>query len=146
MAKHETRKQKGWQKEHRAVTSFSTTEKLRFSFEYYDTTCDDYCLSKWPPDKVRNAILKLQDICTKSFNQMRVERSVYHFGEVFWEKTNKPKGFPDPRVNLMSPFHFALIGVNGQLARVFGAYQAGTFYIVWFDLNHEIWPSLLRHT
>lgn len=49
-------------------------------------------------------------------------------------------------MNLLEPFHFALLGVNGQLTRVFGAYSSGTFYIVWFDLDHMIWPSELKHT
>lgn len=123
-----------------------SNEKIRFSFEYYDKESDEYCLSSWEQKQVRDAILRLQDICTKSFKDLQRERKAYHFGEVVWEKTTKPNGFPDPRIGELPPFHFALLGVNGQKARVYGAYSTGVFYVVWFDLNHEIWPVELKHT
>jgi len=71
---------------------------------------------------------------------------VYHFAEVDWACTTERSGFPEDAANQMSAFHFALLGVNGQCARVYGAYSENTFYIVWFDRNHEIWPTPLRHT
>ena len=107
-------------------------EKLKFSFEYYDKDSCDYCLSSWGEDQIRNALLRLQDICTKSFNDLNRERAVYHFGEVIWEKTTKKNGFPNPSVNQLQAFHFALLGINNQRDRVFGAYSSGTFYIVRF--------------
>lgn len=121
-------------------------DKLRISFEYYDSSCNDYCLSKWDQNQIRTAVLRLKDLCTKSFHELRSGRSVYHFGEVYWDRTTKPMGFPEKKVNELPAFHFGLLGINHQKARVFGAYQAGTFYVVWFDLDHQIWPSLLKHT
>ncbi|KKQ36483.1 MAG: hypothetical protein US54_C0066G0007 [Candidatus Roizmanbacteria bacterium GW2011_GWA2_37_7] len=121
-------------------------EKLKFSFEYYDKISDKYCLSSWQQREIRNALLRLQDICTKSYNDLARDRKVYHFYEVVWEKTIKKTGFPDKRLEKLSAFHFALLGINNQKARVFGAYSTGTFYIVWFDFNHEIWPVELKHT
>lgn len=127
-------------------SSLPTNEKIRFSFEYYDKYSSDYCLSCWGREQIRNALLRLRDICTKSFNDLSRERRVYHFGEVIWEKTTKKSGFPDSKVNQLPAFHFILHGINNQRARVYGAYYAGTFYIVWFDFNHEIWPVELKHT
>lgn len=128
------------------TTSLPSNEKLRFSFEYYDRTSNNYCLSSWGQSQIRNTLFRLQDVCTKSFNDLTRERKVYHFGEVVWEKTTKKTGFPDSKVNQLPAFHFALLGINNQKARVYGAYSAGTFYIVWFDLNHEIWPVELKNT
>lgn len=127
-------------------TSLSATEKLRFSFEYYDKNSDEYCLSSWQQKDIRVALLRLQDICTKSYNDLARERKVYHFYEVIWEKTIKKTGFPDKRLENLSAFHIGLLGINNQKARVFGAYSSGTFYIVWFDFNHTIWPVELKHT
>lgn len=121
-------------------------EKLKFSFEYYDVVSDKYCLSKWNQSQIRSAILRLQEICTKSFNRLRQERRVYHFGEVDWSQTIEKQGFPNTTINSLSPFHFALLGVNGQMTRVYGAYSSGIFYIVWFDLDHKIWPTPLKNT
>lgn len=125
----------------------SQTKKLNFSFEYYDHTSSRYCLSCWSAEDIRNALLRLKEISMKSFNELSNEgRRVYHFGEVDWNKTTEKSGFPDPKVRELPAFHFALLGINSQRARVFGAYSAGTFYIVWFDLNHKVWPSFLKHT
>ncbi|MBU1088512.1 hypothetical protein KKA02_01355 [Patescibacteria group bacterium] len=121
-------------------------EKIRFSFEYYDKSSSNYCLSCWSQKDIRSTLLRLQDVCTKSFNHLNRERRVYHFSEVIWEKTIKKTGFPNRGVNQLPAFHFALLGINNQKARVYGAYSASTFYIVWFDLNHEIWPVKLKHT
>jgi hypothetical protein len=125
----------------------SATEKIKFSFEYYDLDSKpDYCLSSCVGAGVKMALSRLKDINTKSFNELMSQRRVYHFGEVDWSQTIEKKGFPDPRVNQMSAFHFSLLSVDGQLTRVFGGYYNATFYIVWFDIKHQIWPSLLKHT
>jgi hypothetical protein len=33
-----------------------------------------------------------------------------------------------------------------SLERVWGVIKAGVFYIIWYDLNHEVCPSNKRHT
>lgn len=121
-------------------------DKLSFSFEYYDAGHEEYCLSAWNKEQILKTLGRLKDISTKTFNEMQRDRRVYHFGEVFWEKTIHKTGFDNPSVNRLPAFHFALLGVNGQLARVYGAYSQGVFYIVWFDLTHKIWPTPLRNT
>jgi hypothetical protein len=128
------------------ISNSPASEKIKFSFEFYDLSQDGYCLSEWPPEKIKRALACLKDINTKSFLELQKNKRVYHFDEVIWSRTVMPEGFPDARTHAMSPFHFALVGVNGQLARVFGAYSSGTFYIIWFDLNHEIWPVPLKNT
>jgi hypothetical protein len=121
-------------------------EKIKFSFEYYDTDRPEYCISGWEINQIKLSIERLKDVNTKTLNDMRADRKVYHFGEVDWSRTTEKSGFANPEVSKLDPFHFSLLGVNGQKARVFGAYASGVFYIVWFDLNHVIWPSLLKHT
>jgi hypothetical protein len=124
----------------------SATGKIKFSFEYYDTVRPDYCISCWEDDKIKKALVRLKEVNAKSFNELRQDRRVYHFGEVDWSKTTEKSGFNNRILVNLPPFHFSLLGVNGQLARVYGAYSAGTFYIVWFDLEHKIWPSPLKNT
>jgi hypothetical protein len=124
----------------------TSSQPIRFSFEFYDMDGEEFCISAWNTDEIKAALGRLKDINTKSFNEMINQRTVYHFGEVVWEKTIKKDGFPDQRANELAAFHFALLGVNNQKARVYGAYYEGTFYIIWFDLDHLIWPSPLRNT
>lgn len=91
------------------ATILSHNSKLNFSFEYYDKTSEKYCISNWSKKQIRNAFLRLQEICTKTFNQLSNERRVYHFGEVDWSKTTQKSGFPDIKVNDLPAYHFALL-------------------------------------
>lgn len=120
--------------------------QIKFSFEFYDTESDQYCLSKFTNDQVKLAMHRLKDVSSKSFHELKQQGKVLHFGPVLWERTIIPAGFGQPKLEQLEPFHFALLGVNGQLARVYGAYGSGIFYIVWFDLDHLIWPTPLRNT
>lgn len=120
-------------------------DKIKFSFEFYDCS-GKYCISGWTQEKIKKTLERLKDINTKTHNDLIKSRAVYHFGEVDWSKTEEKNGFPGVGIQSLQPFHFALLGVNNQLARVFGAYYMGTFYIVWFDLEHKIWPTEKRNT
>jgi len=121
-------------------------QKIRFSFEHYDIESDRYCLSKATQDEVRKALVRLSEISAMTLRELMAQRRVFHAGEVIWEKTQEPSGFPHDDLNHLEPFHFALLSVRSQKTRVFGAFDGEMFYIVWFDLNHEIWPSALKHT
>lgn len=122
-------------------------ENLKFSFEFYDCS-GKYCISDWKKEDIQKTLGCLGNINTKSFSELSRDRRVYHFFEVDWKRTIEKRGFPNPRINNLPPFHFALIGVNNQKARVYGAYsgQSRVFYIVWFDLEHKIWPTEKRNT
>lgn len=122
-------------------------EKIKFSFEYYDTAENGkYCISCWRPELIKKSLKRLKEINAKSFHQLLRESRVLHTHEVDWKKTIGLTGFPDRRANNMSPFQFALLGINNGRARVFGAYSTNIFYIVWFDLNHTICPTKLKNT
>lgn len=120
--------------------------KLQFSFEFYDTDRPEYCLSSWSQEQIRGTLVRLKDLSTKTLKEIVAQRKTYHFYETIWERTIEPQGFSDPRIKELDPFHFALLGVNGQKARVYGALANDTFYVVWFDLEHAIWPTFKKHT
>ena len=122
-------------------------QELVFSFKHYDTSLDArYCLSKWTQAQVKDALYRLSEVNRKSFLDLLRQSRIWHFHEVDWSQTTQRTGFPGTALDQLPHFQFELPGVNSGKARVFGAYQKGVFFIVWFDLNHEIWPSLLKHT
>lgn len=120
-------------------------DNIKFSFKFYDTSCNSYCISTWKQNDIALTLKRLQDISSKTFSEISRKNS-YGFRPVSWEQTIKKDGFPDKNANQFDAFHFSLIGVNGQKARIFGAFASNVFYIVWFDLEHEIWPSLKPNT
>lgn len=128
----------------------SKIPNVNFSFQYYDTSDSNrFCLSQWSGDDVKTTLLRLKDICEKSFSEVVRQRQVYHFFPTDWSVSKIfPDGFPAAMagLNSLDPFHFMIVGLNNQRARVFGAVSGSTFYVVWFDYNHEIIPSNLKNT
>lgn len=124
---------------------FPEGKNLKFSFEYYDTKNSRYCLSNFTKKQILRTMTCLKDICTKTYNDLRTGTKTYRFHSVDWTKTTENK-FPYTKINQLEAFQFGLVGVNQQKARVFGAYNGNIFYIVWFDLEHNIWPSFKKHT
>ncbi|MFI5270941.1 MAG: hypothetical protein ACHQT9_02760 [Candidatus Saccharimonadales bacterium] len=128
-----------------------TLEKLNlnFSFQYYDTAKGNkYCLSEWSKEDVKYTLSRLREMCTKPLSEIVRDRSSYHFYETDWNKTIFKGGFPSRigQLNKLAPFHFSIIGLNSTKARVFGAQYKSTFYIAWFDYDHEILPVKLKNT
>ncbi|MBU0580865.1 MAG: hypothetical protein KKA19_06780 [Candidatus Margulisbacteria bacterium] len=121
-------------------------KNIKFSFEFYDTGESKYCISKWKEHQILETLKRLKDINQKTFYEMSTGGRTYHFHPVCWESTVEKKGFSNLKVNQLEAFQFGLLGVNGQKARVFGGYADNTFYIVWFDLEHKIWPTFKKHT
>jgi hypothetical protein len=120
--------------------------RLRFSFEHYDTTSDRYCLSRFSSDEVRSTLGRLSEVNKLTYNEIRQKGRVYHFHDVDWSRTSERGGFPNEALAGLEAFQFAILGVNNQRARVYGALYENTFYIVWFDRDHVITPSAKKGT
>jgi len=86
-------------------------------------------------------------MCSKPIIEMK-GRKTYHFYPTNWSSTAYKDGFPGPldALNALEPFHFGIVGLNNQRARIFGALSGSTFYIAWFDYEHDIIPVALSHT
>mgnify|MGYP001616826484 CR=1 FL=1 len=119
---------------------------ITFSFRFYDDSSLKFCISEWKKEKIALSIQKLKQINDKTCPELIKGNETFHFHPVNWEKTVKKTGFPDARANRLDPFQFALPGVNSGKARVYGALGNNIFHIIWFDLNHEIWPSFKKYT
>jgi hypothetical protein len=121
---------------------------LSFSFQYYDTDNNaQYCLSDWAQADIKYTLSRLKEMCSKPIIEM-IGKQTYHFFQTNWGTTIYKDGFPDPikALNELEPFHFSIVGLNNQKARVFGALSGSTFYIAWFDYEHKILPVALKHT
>lgn len=119
--------------------------KITFSFEYYDKE-KKYCLSSWGEKEIAQALCRLGEVNQKTFTELSAQSRTFRFHPVRWESTIEKNGFPDPGISGLSPFQFSLVGINDSKARIYGGYGSNVFYVVWFDLEHQIWPSFKKHT
>ena len=122
-----------------------TDETIKFSFRCYDET-GKFCLSKWGEANVLMVLKRLKELNKKTYNELLRDRSGYHFHSVNWDNTTEKNGFSDIYLKDKEAFQVALLGINNQKARMYGAFERNVFYIVWFDLEHQITPSTLKHT
>lgn len=121
-------------------------QKITFSFEYYDNSENrKYCLSKWPEADLKLTMTRLKEVSELTHNEMCQRKHSLHFHPVNWSSCTE-SGFTTPVPAEMEPYQFSLVGINYSKARVFGAYYRNVFYVVWFDLEHKIWPTALKNT
>lgn len=127
-------------------------QNLTFSFQYYDDSDSSsggkrkYCLSSWSEPDISLTLTRLKEVSCQTLHEIKSSSSVYHFHEVYWHKTTERSGFPNRKVMELPAFQFAVLGVNKQKARVYGALSRNVFYVVWFDYHHEISPSFKKGT
>ena len=122
-----------------------TPQKLAFSFQFYDDRDESkYCLSAWEQTEIKMALKRLKEISALNHNEMQQRSRVLHFHAVDWSQASETK-FPNGAPS-KEAYQFSLQGINGQKARVFGAYYQGVFHIVWFDREHSVWPTELKNT
>jgi hypothetical protein len=115
-----------------------------FSFKYYDNN-EKWCISCWKKDEIKTALKRFQEINNNQVPILKIGKT-WHFHPIRWEETIYPKGFTNPLLNEMEAWQIALPSVKKSLTRVYGVIQQNIFYIVWFDLNHDICPTTLKNT
>jgi hypothetical protein len=111
-----------------------------FSFRYYDTTKESkWCMSCWDNKYIKPALAAFKEI--NNNKRTTLKGHSWHFHPVDWKSTIYKNGFSDTLLKNMEAWQVALPSVNTTLTRIFGVVQNNIFYIVWFDLNHEICPT-----
>lgn len=119
----------------------SDIPEIVFSFRYYDTNSenDKWCMSCWNKNEIKTALKQLKEI--NQNKRTTLKGRAWHFHPVIWKETIYPKGFTNSLLGEMEAWQIALPSVKQSLTRVFGVVAKNIFYIVWFDLNHDIWLS-----
>lgn len=117
-------------------------DNLRFSFKYLD-----FNHPKFHIDTVRNSYLKillnrlksLSNISVQNFrtNKDRALRAHMHD----WRNTSEKEGFTclNEQLRQCEPWQFELSA--NEHDRIHGILLDETFYIVWFDPHHQLYPK-----
>ena len=123
----------------------SDIKEIVFSFRYYDTDCSDWCISEWEKEQIKTALTQLKEINQKKITEL-CRGKPWHSHPVEWKKTIYRDGFPNKSLREMESWQIALPSVKKTCTRFFGVIEKNIFHIVWFDLNHKIWPTKLKNT
>lgn len=96
-------------------------------------------------EEVRHLLEVLEDLAGKTwrevkdmrFNSKRTTRQLHHDQPVESIHADAQRRLEHLKLDVESVFRIR----HGNLIRIWGYVQAGTFYLVWFDRHHKICPT-----
>ena len=114
---------------------------LRFSLKFFDSSDVEMCPAAFPDGYTQTLMERLRDLSSWTVKRFQSE---YHKAvrnhQHNWEKTARPDGF----ANLNEQFQ-AYPGWQFELTlkshgRVHGLIIDNTFYTIWLDVEHRLYP------
>ncbi len=120
----------------RAGTSVQN-KTINFSFECVALTGDQFALESVSDNILRELIKKMQYYGTIEPRHLR--NYDHHCHPIDWKDSRVTRtGFThlDEQKQAYPAWQLNIVGI----ARMHGFFSENTFYIVWFDSNHELYP------
>ena len=115
--------------------------KVRFSFEFYRER-EPFTLAAGGDGYPAALLARLRDICALTSAEVKASRSPsLRHHPIDWASTSEPGGFDrlDPQLLFGSgPCQFS-VSAN-KYGRVHGFWIEDTFYLVWLDPAHALYP------
>lgn len=116
--------------------------RLNFSFQFFDVSDVELCPATFPNGYTQSLMARLRDLSgwtVTEFLNARNNKSVRaHTHD--WKQTSRPDGFPNLNDELKDNpgWQFCISANEG--GRVHGFMIDSTFYIIWLDHNHKLYP------
>jgi hypothetical protein len=110
-----------------------------FSLKYYDHNHADFSITTHQMNDVEKLFERLKEYCAMKWGEI-IKHHGSHHHEVNWRDTAYPHGFenlPNKIRMEVTPRQFSLHGRY----RVFGFFDGTTFFIVWLDKDHKVYPQ-----
>lgn len=119
------------------------TGLVNFSFKYFDLEHTKFDL----PDTARKiqylqALFdRLKQISSMKCQEFRQSGKALRSHPIEWHKTSEPDGFTHLNEQLQgcAPWQFSL--ARDELGRIHGLWVGTTFYAVWVDHEHRLFPG-----
>ncbi|MEG2291738.1 MAG: hypothetical protein RSA29_18595 [Clostridium sp.] len=120
-------------------------EKLQFSFKFLNNDHEAFNLGSLEKrDKTIcgewfvSLLLSLKDVCDINRNQLMAQRQHYDTHGFEWDKLDYKFDFND---NFLDQVECMQFRVSSSKGRVHGFIIGNTFYIVWLDPHHNLYPD-----
>ncbi len=116
-------------------------EYMRFSFRYFDGSDEEMCPRRFDEGYTRTLVERLRDISSMTIREfISTKGKALRAHTHDWSQTSRPNGFDHLNEQLR-----ALPGWQFQLTanahgRVHGFIIDNTFYVVWLDRDHALYP------
>lgn len=128
------------------ITRITKTEpkdqRLRFSFEFFDSSDLAMCPTGFPDGYVHKLMERLQSLSQWKLSEFQspAKGKSIRAHTHNWEKTARPNGFThlNEQHRDYPGWQFCLSA--NKYGRVHGIMIDNIYYVVWLDLNHALYP------
>lgn len=118
-----------------------SNNKLKFSFEFFDHTDEDVCPPEFPSDYTQNLMRRLRALSKWSVEKFQKNYDATirnHMHE--WEKTDRA-GFGKLKGEFRDYDGWQFCLENPSYGRVHGIMHSDTFFVIWLDFHHRVYPN-----
>ncbi|HRP55877.1 hypothetical protein [Agriterribacter sp.] len=118
----------------------SVSSLINFSLKYFDTGNVKFPCSCWDGVYYLDLFSRIKDLCLLQKLEFTSNRSkTLRSHPIKWQETTENGfGFPMEEQIVDVPYQFSL-SANDK-GRVHGFFISNTFYVVWLDKNHALYP------
>lgn len=114
---------------------------LRFSFKFFDGSDDELCPPAFPDGYTRKLMERMRGLSSWTVSQFETQfdKAVRNHRHD-WVKTSRPDGFAclNEQFQAYPGWQFQLTA--NEHGRVHGIIIDNTFYVIWLDVSHNLYP------
>ena len=125
----------------RIVKTQPKDERIRFSFEFFDSSDAVLCPSIFPNGYTHKLLERLQALSQWKLSDFHSTKSKSIRAHTHvWEKTSRPEGYShlNEQHRDYPGWQFCLSA--NAYGRVHGFMIENIYYVIWLDLNHALYP------
>ena len=116
--------------------------KLKFSFSLFDSSDSEVCPEVFTNGYTRTLMERLRDLSGWTVKEFahKPHKAVRNH-QIAWDTTSKPDGFAhlNEQYKDSPAWQFSLTA--NKYGRVHGVIIDDTFYVIWLDCNHQLYPE-----
>lgn len=115
--------------------------KLRFSFELFDQADQELCPQSFRDGYTQTLMQRLRDISTWKVNDFctKFDKALRNH-QHDWSKTSRPEGFGNLNDHFKGKDGWQFCLSANEHGRVHGIIIDDTFYVIWLDHDHRLYP------
>lgn len=114
---------------------------LQFSFKLFDQDDKELCPPNFPDGYVQTLMQRLKALSTWTVSDFtgRLNHTIRNHPHD-WARTSRPNGFSSLNEELRSNKGWQFCLTANEHGRVHGIIIGKTFYIIWLDRDHKLYP------
>ena len=125
-----------------AIHKTAIDDYIRFSFQHFDPSDEEVCPPTFQPRYTQTLMERLKALSSWSVKEFMNSHSKSIRAHTHdWEKTARPRGFQHLNEQLRASPAWQFQLSKDEHGRVHGFFIGNTFYVIWLDRDHKVYPG-----